>query len=130
MEKIQGCERLGNELVFDYTNFSTETIKAYLDLLHGISLPLNTELLLILNLLRFLRSEGKACLDGNEVPISSNDHRLYNAIHTVLDEAPFNCEEMFLAGLLLSDIDSYDGRFFKVSCFQNNYYSRKFNLVI
>ena len=35
-DKIAASERLGNELVFDYSEYPWATVKAYIDLLHGI----------------------------------------------------------------------------------------------
>ena len=34
--KISGSERLGSELTFDYSDYPCATVKAYLDLIHGI----------------------------------------------------------------------------------------------
>ena len=69
----------------------------------------------LLSLLRFLRFEGKASLDGNSKPISELDHNLYNTVHAKLDEADLPLEDKVLTGLVLSEIDSYDGRFLKVN---------------
>ena len=113
-EKIQGCERRGNKLEFDYENFTTKKIRAYLDLLHGIELA-DIEMTTFLSLLRFLRFEGKADLDGNSKPISELEYNLYNTIHAKLEEAELPLEDKVLSGLVLSGIDSYDGKFFEVN---------------
>ena len=112
-EKIDACKRLGNDLEFDYTNFKTKTIRAYLDLLHGIQLA-SIEMKTILGLLRFLRFEGKASLDGNGKPISELEHDLYKAVHAKLEETDLPLEDKVLACLVLSEIDSYDGKLFEV----------------
>ena len=112
-EKIQACKRLGNDLEFDYTNFTTKTIRAFLDLLHGIQLA-DVEMATILSLLRFLRFEGKASLDGKGNPISELEYDLYNAVHSKLEETELSLEDKVLAGLVLSEVDSYDGTFFEV----------------
>ena len=112
-EKIQACERHGNKLEFDYTGFTTKTIRAYLDLLHGIQLT-DIEMTTILSLLRFLRFEGKASLDGKGKPISELEHDLYKAVHLKLEQTELLLEDKVLAGLVLSEVDSYDGTFFEV----------------
>ena len=113
-EKIQACERLGNKLEFDYINFNTKTIRAYLDLLHGIKLA-NIEMATLLSLIRFLRYEGKASLDGNSKPISELEFSLYKTVHAKLEEAELPLEDKVLSGLVLSEVDSYDGKFFEVN---------------
>ena len=67
-----------------------------------------------LNMLRFLRFEGKAGLDGKGKPISKFEYDLYNDIHSQLEESSLTVEEKVLIWLVLSEIDSYDGRYFKV----------------
>ena len=67
-----------------------------------------------LNMLRFLRFEGKAGLDGNEKPISKFEYDLYNDIHSKLEKSSLTMEEKVMIWFVLSEIDSYDGRYFKV----------------
>ena len=68
-EKINGFDRFGNELKFDYTQYNHETIKLFLDLLHGISIRfgesrhtawyLERVIPRLVELLGFLAYEGK-----------------------------------------------------------------------
>ena len=57
-KKAQGCERLNNELKFDYKMFAQETIKVFLDLVHGIAIA-NLKRWDVLSLIKFLTFEGK-----------------------------------------------------------------------
>ena len=66
-------------------------------------------------MLKFLRYEGKASLDGKGKPLSSFEYELYNTIHAKLEAAELTIEEKVLAGLVLDEIDSYDGSFIEVS---------------
>ena len=128
-EKIQGCERRGNKLEFDYENFTTKTIRAYLDLLHGIQLA-DIEMTTLLSLLRFLRFQGKASLDGNCKPISELEYNLYQTVHAKLEETELPLEDKVLTGLVLSEVDSYDGKFFEVNLQIFSSMSLKLNLRI
>ena len=71
--------------------------------------------ILAFSLLKFLRFEGKASLDGKGEPLSSFEYELYNTIHAKLEAANLTIEEKVLAGLVLDEIDSYDGSFIKVT---------------
>ena len=57
-EKVLGCQRLNNELKFDYKNFAKETVNVFLDLIHGIAV-VNLKRWQLLDLLKFLTFEGK-----------------------------------------------------------------------
>ena len=61
-----------------------------------------------------MRFEGKASLDGKGKPISELEHDLYKAVHSKLEETESSLEDKVLASLVLSEVDSYDGEFFKV----------------
>ena len=57
--KIKGFDNCDNEHKFDYTQYNRETIKLFLDLIHGIKVsdvPINR----LVELLGFLSYEGKA----------------------------------------------------------------------
>ena len=56
--KVKGFDRFGNELKFDYTQYNQETIKLFLDLLHGISAQ-DVSLEKLVELYAFLAYEGK-----------------------------------------------------------------------
>ena len=82
--------------------------------MHGIKKS-NVGLSTILSLLKFSLFEGKADLDENKKPISGFEHDMFINIHTVLEEKNLSMEEKVLAGLVLTEIDSYDGRYLEVS---------------
>ena len=54
-------------------------------------------------------------MDGKGEPLSSFEYELYNTIHAKLEAANLTIEEKVLAGLVLDEIDSYDGSFIKVT---------------
>ena len=85
--------------------------------MHGLGyISIDMDLLTCLEMMKFLRFEGKASFDGNGKPISYFEYRLYNACHKrLLDAATYESIEVnFLIGIVLSDMDSYDGSFIKV----------------
>ena len=57
-DKLDACERYGNETKFDYTMYSKECIKSFLDTMHGLGME-NISLVTLLELLSFLLFEGK-----------------------------------------------------------------------
>ena len=57
-EKIKGFDNCDNEHKFDYTQYNHETIKLYLDLIHGINVS-NVPIDRLVELLGFLSFEGK-----------------------------------------------------------------------
>ena len=54
-------------------------------------------------------------MDGKGQPLSSFEYELYNTIHAKLEAAKLTTEQKILAGLVLDEIDSYDGSFIDVS---------------
>ena len=82
--------------------------------MHGIE-KTNIGLPSTLSLLKFLRFEGKADLDGNGKPISTFEYDLYNRIHAKLEEADLSMRQKTLTGLVLIETDSYDDRYLKVN---------------
>ena len=57
-KKIVGFKSLNNELIFDYKLFSKETVKLFLDLIHGLAI-VNLKRSDVLQLIKFLTFEGK-----------------------------------------------------------------------
>ena len=85
--------------------------------MHGlVIISIDMDVLTTLEMMKFLRFEGKAGFDGNGKPISYFEYRLYNACHKrLLDAATYEpIEYNFLIGIVLSDMDSYDDSFVKV----------------
>jgi len=80
--------------------------------MHGIRKS-NVKLRTILSLLQFLRSEGKADLDGNGEPMSSFEYNIFNNVHTVLEKQCLTTEEKVLSGLVLTEIEPYDESYLK-----------------
>ena len=111
-EKVKGFDRLKNEMKFDYTDYRTQTIKTYLDMLHGIDQD-DMKFHVLLDLMRFLSFEGKATVVKGK-PISSLDYKLYKNLHYQLETATLTVTDAILACLFLVQIDSYDGAFFEV----------------
>ena len=90
--------------------------------MHGIE-KTGTELSTTLSLIRFLRSEGKVDLDGKGKPISAYEHAMINNVGLALEKAKLTMEEKILAGLVLTQIDSYDERYLEVcSNGETNFY--------
>ena len=60
-EKLNACDRFGNETEFDYEEFNIEAIECFLASLHGTSYMIPTKVLIRtqLELLIFLKAEGK-----------------------------------------------------------------------
>ena len=56
--KVAASEKMGNDSIFDYTNYKKQTIRLYLDALHGLPIE-SIELVDGLELMRFLCYEGK-----------------------------------------------------------------------
>ena len=56
--KVAGSKKMGNDYIFDYTNYKKQTIRLYLDALHGLPIE-SLELVDGLELMRFLCYEGK-----------------------------------------------------------------------
>ena len=56
--KVAGSKKMGNDYLFDYTNYKKQTIRLYLDALHGLPIE-SLELVDGLELMRFLCYEGK-----------------------------------------------------------------------
>ena len=56
--KVAGADRMGNDFSFDYTNYTKQTLRLFLDTLHGIPIE-SIELVAGLELMRFLCYEGK-----------------------------------------------------------------------
>ena len=75
-EKLNACDRFGNETEFDYEEFNIETIEYFLAHLHGAScedyrmVPTKLSVEAQLELLLFLKAEGKT-------DISSFERQLY-----------------------------------------------------
>ena len=57
-DKAEACKRLENSLKFDYTQFSKETVKRFLDLVHGLEVT-DLQRWEILRVIKFLTYEGK-----------------------------------------------------------------------
>ena len=57
-EKAEGCKSLNNDLTFDYKDFSKETVRLFLDLIHGLAV-VNLKRWDVLELIKFLTFEGK-----------------------------------------------------------------------
>ena len=57
-DKLDAYERYDNEMTFDYTMYSKESIKSFLDVMHGLKME-NISLVTLLELLSFLLYEGK-----------------------------------------------------------------------
>ena len=95
--------------------------------MHGIKKS-NVELATILSLLKFSRAEGKADLDGNGKPISTLEYDMFDNVHTVLEQQNLSVEEKVLAGLVLTEIDSYDGRYLKVCLTSRTNFNRNTRL--
>ena len=56
-EQLAGRDRMGNEPHFNY-DFAKVTVKAFLDLAHGISID-SMDLVTLLELIKFVLFEGK-----------------------------------------------------------------------
>ena len=61
-EKIRAFDVFQNELKFDYTMYSLESVKLFLDVIHGIKVPKFSEgeLSQVMEFLSFLSFEGKS----------------------------------------------------------------------
>ena len=57
-DKLDAYERYDNEMTFDYTMYSKECIKSFLDVMHGLKME-KISLVTLLELLSFLLYEGK-----------------------------------------------------------------------
>lgn len=58
-DKLEATDRFKNETDFNYEDYARVTLKNYLDLIHGIEATIE-ELTQMLEVLRFLRFEGRA----------------------------------------------------------------------
>ena len=111
-KKIKGFDQHQNEMKFDYTDYRTQTVKTYLDMLHGIDQD-DLKFHILLELLKFLRYEGKATVVKGK-PISSLDFKLYKDLHEKLEKTSLTVTDAILACLFLSQVDSYDEALFEV----------------
>ena len=77
-EKLNACDRFGNETEFDYEEFNIETIEYFLVHLHGAScmdyrmVPTKLSVKTQLELLLFLKNEGKTDISPFESQLYEN----------------------------------------------------------
>ena len=95
--------------------------------MHGIDQS-NVGLPTVLSLLKFSRFEGKADLDGNGKPISTFEYDLFNEIYALLEKKNLSVERTVLVWLVLTEIDSYDGRYLKVCLTSRTNFNRNTRL--
>ena len=67
-----------------------------------------------LSLIKFLKFEGKTNLDGNGKPISKFEQDMFTNILVAIEGADLSMEEQILAGLVISQHDTFDGGYLKV----------------
>ena len=81
--------------------------------MHGIKQP-PIGLTSTLSLIKFLKFEGKTDLDGTGKPISKFEQDIFTNILAAIERADLSMEEQILAGLVITQHDTFDGGYLKV----------------
>ena len=103
-EQLDARKRMGNELVFNY-NFSKQTIRAFLDFLHGLRVTLDT--VDLMRLIKFLHFEGKS--DNSDF-----ERNLLELLCTTLIEANLPSDNKLLIVMVCNSFDNFKGRLAEV----------------
>ena len=117
-EQLERLDQYNSELKFMYRGYAVETIRTFFNLVHGIDQD-EIKLHVSLELLKFLKCEGKTKVIKG-IPVSPLEHEMYTTIHNSIEKACLPLEDMVLVCLFLSQIEGYNGKFFKV-CFTTGY---------
>jgi len=104
-EKVDAFDKLKNDYEFDYTNFSKQAIKVFIDLLHHIDIEIERlELNVILEILFFLHCEGKTA-------ISDFESKLADYLYDDLIARDMNDNTTLMVVCFLASLDNYNTRF-------------------